>query len=164
MCAIARNEVASFCASSSDSGRARVLRQRLDQRAHEPDVAELDAKLARARRPRTRAIASDEHLGVAVDAGQADALDAGLRDLAVAARAPALAAKHAALVAEPKRRRLIGQPRRDDARDLRRDVGPQHRDLTALRLDEAQQVAALERVVAALHDLGVLEHRRQTSS
>ena len=69
-------------------------------------------------------------------------------------RTPAQAPEHAALVAEPERRRVIAEARRDDARDLRRYVGPDHGDLTALRLDEAQQIAALERVVAALHHLG----------
>jgi hypothetical protein len=55
---------------------------------------------------------------------------------------------------------VVRHARRNHARDLRRDVGPQHRDFPALRLDEAQQIARIERIGPPLHHFGVLEERR----
>ena len=79
-----------------------------------------------------------DRLGVAVGAGHARQLDARLHQLALPARR-ALQAHDRPLVAQPHGARLVAVARRDQARDLRRDVGPQRDHLARARLDEAER-------------------------
>ncbi len=98
-----------------------------------------------------------EDLHISSDPRRSVELDAGLRHLPVAARTPLPAPHHGALVAEADRPRLVREPRRDHASDLRRHVGSQRRDFPRLGLDEAEHIRRIERTKPALEDLGELE-------
>jgi hypothetical protein len=81
-----------------------------------------------------------------------------LENLTVTARALAPAAHHRAVVAEARRTGQLGQPRGQDACDLRGHVRAQRDHLSALGLDEAQHFVRIERTETALEHLRVFEH------
>ena len=114
-----------------------------------------------ARSPAAASAATPSAITSASPSGPAHArqLDAGLDELALAARG-ALEPHDRPLVAEAHGPLLVAKARGDEARDLRRDVGPQRHHLPRARLDEADRRRARRRAEAQRQHLLVLEGRR----
>src|SRR5262249_33191469 len=108
---------------------------------------------------RERRDAQRDDLDVARGAAHARQLYAGLDELALAAPR-ALEAHDRALVGEAHGARLVAEARGDEARDLRRDVGPQRDDLPRGRLDEPDRRRPPGAAQPQGQRLLVLERRR----
>jgi hypothetical protein len=132
-------------AEASDAGDVRMT-----------DIEHEVGKAGRASRPHREA----QELEITIGAGDAEQLHAGLRYLSMLAGPLLTAAKHGAFIAKPHGEGPIGEPRRGDARDLRRHVGAQRRHFARLGLHETQDVARIERAEASLENIGKLERGR----
>ncbi len=83
-----------------------------------------------------------------------------MNGLTLLARPSATTTDDRPLIAEPPRRGPVLQLRRDDARDLRRDVRPKKRDFPRVGLDEAHQIAPVD-LQASFEHVGVFEGGRR---